>query len=190
MTKGEKGITIIKPLKQKIKIEEEGSDPITIEGIRGFGATSVFDISQTHGKDLPNPPAVTPLDTQDALGDEIWSRVSDYVVSRGVSHYRGETGTANGFWKPAAREIWTSEKIKNDMELKTFIHETAHMEADHRGNVPRGDAEVLAEIPAYATLRYFDIDSSGYSFGYVAGWAQDGGCSPGICTKRSRSRIT
>jgi len=58
-------------------------------------------------------------------------------------------------------------------ELKTLMHEAAHFAADHAGGVKWEDAETVAESAAYVTLAHFGLDTSGYSFGYVAGWAGD-----------------
>jgi len=53
------------------------------------------------------------------------------------------------------------------------VHEAAHFAADHAGDVRWEDAETVAEGAAYTVLSHFGLDTSGYSFGYVAHWARD-----------------
>ena len=60
-----------------------------------------------------------------------------------------------------------------DQRTKTLAHEVAHYVADHRGWTSREDAETVAESVAFVVLNHYGIDASGYSFAYVAGWAQD-----------------
>jgi hypothetical protein len=55
------------------------------------------------------------------------------------------------------------------------VHEAAHYVADHRGNIDRRDAETVAEGAAFVVLAHHGLDTSGYSFPYLATWAQDVG---------------
>lgn len=60
-----------------------------------------------------------------------------------------------------------------DQAAKTLVHETAHAVADHHGCHARNDAETVAEGAAYVVLAHFGIDTSTYSFPYIAAWAAD-----------------
>ncbi len=84
-----------------------------------------------------------------------------------------ETGRANGYYLPRTREIAIHRDLTGVRALKTLVHEAAHFAADHAGGVRWEDAETVAEGAAYTVLAHFGLDTSGYSFGYVAEWARD-----------------
>jgi hypothetical protein len=96
-----------------------------------------------------------------------------WLHGQGVTLVRKETGRANGYYLPRAREIAIHRDLTGLRELKTLVHEAAHCAADHCGGVRWEDAETVAEGAAYAVLSHFNLDTSGYSFGYVAHWARD-----------------
>jgi hypothetical protein len=60
-----------------------------------------------------------------------------------------------------------------DQTAKTLAHETSHYVADHTAGVHRRDAETVAEASSYVLLNHYGIDTSGYSFPYIATWAAD-----------------
>ncbi len=94
-------------------------------------------------------------------------------VAEGVTIVRDGMTRHRGYWHPAKREIGLRSDLTGISAAKTLAHEVAHFLADHRGNVARADAESVAESAAYVTLMHRGIDVSGYSFGYIAGWAKD-----------------
>jgi hypothetical protein len=66
-----------------------------------------------------------------------------------------------------------SARLPIDAAAKTLAHEAAHFTAEHRGVDLKQDKETVAESAAFVTMHHFGLDTSSYSFGYVAGWAQD-----------------
>ena len=88
-------------------------------------------------------------------------------------------GSANGFYSPTAGEIVVDSTLSEKQSLKTLIHETAHAllhnpEASSSQST-RETKEVEAESVAYVVCQYFGLDTSGYSFGYIAGWSSGKG---------------
>lgn len=167
--KGEKGIRIMVPY--KAKIEQEGDDPLFV--IRGFGVGTVFDVSQTDGEPLPEPPAVREPEGEHEEAERIKDALTRHAIAEGVTIVRDGTGRQRGYWHPTRREIGIRADLTGISEAKTIAHEVAHFLADHRGNAAREDAENVAESAAYVTLMHRGIDTSEYSFGYIAGWAKN-----------------
>lgn len=191
--KGEKGIRILAPSPYKIKEEQEKLDPITQEllldkngkpvmeeveiTIPSFRVVPVFDVSQTEGRELPD------MEVNELLGS-----VEDYEIFMqaltGVSSvpigYEEIEGEARGYFDKAAHRIAIQEGMSESQTVKTAIHEIAHAKLHDReqsqeiGEVmakDRNTKEVEAESIAYTVCRHFGIDTSDYSFGYIAGWS-------------------
>jgi len=167
--KGERGIKIMVPY--RAKIEKEDDDPLYV--IRGFGVGTVFDVSQTDGKSLPEGPAVKEPEGEHEEAERIKNALTRHALTEGLTITRDFTGEQRGYWHPTRREIGIRADLTGISEAKTTAHEVAHFLADHRGNVARKDAENVAESAAYVTLLHRGIDTSEYSFGYIAGWAKD-----------------
>jgi len=167
--KGEKGIRIMVPY--KARIEQEDTDPLYV--IRGFGVGYVWDVSSTEGKPLPQPPAVNDPEGEHADAARIKLQLTRFATESGVTIVRDFTGSQRGYWHPTRREIGIRSDLAGISAVKTTCHEVAHFLADHRATVDRADAEDVAESAAYVTLMHMGIDTSGYSFPYVAGWAKD-----------------
>jgi len=167
--KGETGIRIMVPY--KAKIEKDDDDPLYV--VRGFGIGTVFDISQTDGKSLPEGPAVKEPEGEHEEAERIKNALTRHALAEGVTIVRDHTSNQRGYWHPTRREIGIRADLTGISEAKTTAHEVAHFLADHRGNLAREDAENVAESAAYVTLMHRGIDTSEYSFGYIAGWAKD-----------------
>jgi antirestriction protein ArdC len=169
--RGEKGLAILVPHKVKIESEEEGQDPIYI--VRNFGIGYVFDISQTEGEELPQPPLPEQLRGQSTAGASLYGYLERYVTSQGITVLRRDTGTANGFYAPFRGEIAVHERLSGDQACKSLAHEVAHFTAEHNVHLPRADAETIAEASAYVVLSHYGIDTSSYSFPYIVAWGRD-----------------
>ncbi len=167
--KGEQGIRIMVPY--KAKIEKEDDDPWYV--IRGFGVGTVFDVSQTEGTPLPEPPAVKDPEGESDEDERIMTQLTRYALESGVTIVRDHEKNQRGYWHPTRREIGIRSDLTGISAVKTTCHEVAHFLADHRATVDRADAEDVAESAAYVTLMHMGIDTSEYSFGYIAGWAKD-----------------
>jgi alkylated DNA nucleotide flippase Atl1 len=171
---GEKGIRIIRPVHRTIRSEgDQTTEPVKV--LTGFTTATVFDISQTEGKPLPHEPRpadLTPDETVRSL--ELKVKLLRFIDERGVRVVRDQEATQRGSWNPAKREIGIRADLSGVQELKTLVHETAHLLADHRReSVAMQDAETVAESVAFVVLDHHGIDTSAYSMPYIAGWARD-----------------
>ena len=181
--KGETGIKIFVPFRRRIARTpnpEEGSDEeeaqkqrAPLGAVTGFGLGTVFDIAQTEGDPLPEPPSVQEIAGKSDLGTAIDLRLSRWLIDEGLTLTKEETGSARGYYQPGTKKIALSATGSGDQQTKTLVHEAAHYVADHRGHVERRDAETVAESSAFVVLTHFGLDTSGYSFPYVATWAED-----------------
>ena len=193
--KGEKGIRILAPAPYKIKEEQEKLDPVTGEimldkngmpiteeveiKIPAFRVVPVFDVSQTDGKELP-----------DIGVNELLGSVEDYEdfmqalteVSPVPITYEDIDGDAKGYFHTTDHRIALQEGMSQSQTVKTFIHEVAHAKLHDREqnqdidailDKDRNTKEVEAESVAYTVCQHFGIDTSDYSFGYIAGWSSD-----------------
>lgn len=171
--KGEKSITILAPMKVKIKIDTDrrDADGKIIQEEREtikFRPVSVFDVSQTEGKPLPQ------------IISELTGDVSRYEqlldAARQAAPYPIEIGAVEGSTKGwcnfTQEKIIIKEGMSEAQTLKTAFHETAHARI-HAGDTDksREQKEVEAESIAYVVCNHFGLDTSDYSFGYVATWA-------------------
>jgi hypothetical protein len=171
--KGEKGIRIFAPMPYRRIVstldEQTGvAEEEEINGLR-FRAVSVFDISQTDGADLPEPP-VTLLSGDDV---RLWHSLAAVAQIERLSidrkPGRGGAGGANGWYDRIGREIWIDPDLAPVMAEKTLCHEIAHHHAEHIDS--RQEHETIAESVAYVVLGHFGIDAGDYSFGYLACWS-------------------
>ncbi len=169
VTKGEKGITIIRPV---TTTREDDTSGERIKALTGFTAATVFDVTQTHGQELPEKPTVRDLSRSDSEHTLLLkTRLLGFLDRSGVRVVRDHERDVRGYWSPGKREIGVRADLAGVTELKTLMHETAHFLAAHRGQTDRRDAETVAESTAFVVLRHYGIDTSEYSFPYVAGWA-------------------
>lgn len=169
VNKGEKGIKILVPHKRVVELEE--GEETTI--VRSFGVGSVFDIAQTDGEPLPAPPAAHEIREATDVGGALYGALESYVTEQGITVVREELPRANGYYAPTLKRIAVDSRLAGDQATKTMAHETAHFVAEHRGWMPREDAETVAESAAYVILQHYGIDSGSYTFAYVARWAED-----------------
>ncbi len=178
--KGERGIKILAPVvyRQKTDGEDAREVPDSSSDLRvvsGFRTVSVFDISQTDGEALPE--IVSRL-----LGHE---PIHAFRKMQTVSSQLGYSveitplrGTRNGECDFDERKI----RLRDDLEpahlVKTLAHEIGHVLLHHPTerpvDLPRDTAELEAESVAYVMCHELGIDSSTYSFGYIAHWAGGG----------------
>lgn len=170
--KGEKALTIIGGRQQKITVEE--ADEKTSEKEKKeikftkFFPCSVFDVSQTEGDELPS---VADKLTGSVEGfKNLWETL---IAISPVPVEFGECGGANGFYRRGeAPFIRVQEGMSEQQTIKTLLHEIAHATLHAGDDAPGQRArEVEAESVAYVVSGHLGIDTSAYSFGYVAGWA-------------------
>ena len=186
--RGEKGIKILAPSPYTKKVLQEKVNPDTGEMIldkngnpvkeeteiklTSFRVVSVFDVSQTEGKELPS----MARDLHDNIKDyplyiQALEQVSDVPIA-----FEEINGSAHGYYSHATDSIAIQSGMSESQTLKTMIHEIAHSIL-HNDNVAdakekdRQTKEVEAESVAYTVCKHLGIDSSDYSFGYIAGWS-------------------
>ncbi len=169
--KGERGIRIVVPHRASVAPEEESGQDVQM--ITGWGVGFVWDVDQTVGEPLAVPPIDGALTGDVTVAEVVREELTGWLRREGVTLVQRDTGRANGYYLPRTREIAIHRDLAGIRELKTLVHEAAHFAADHCGGVRWEDAETVAEGAAYTVLSHFDLDTSGYSFGYVAEWARD-----------------
>jgi hypothetical protein len=177
--RGETGIKIFYPKKRWITEE----DPDTgkerrREILTGYGIGNVFDIAQTEGEPLPEPPRVTESVETDDTATAINLKLSRFLIDEGLTLSSEDIhGHARGYWSPHQRKIAIRKSTVVSpfaiSSTKTLIHEAAHAIADHRGNINRGDAEAVAEGGSWAVMFHYGQDTGSFSFPYLAGWVKD-----------------
>ena len=191
VNRGERGIRILAPSPYKIKEEQEKIDPVTNEPvldrdgmpvveeveikIPAFRVVTVFDYSQTDGKELPG------LGVSELQGNV--ERYRDFMealarVSPVPIRYEGMEGDRKGYFIDLNHPIAIKEGMGEAQTAKTGVHEVAHAklhakEVEQETGIAkdRETKEVEAESIAYTVCQHFGIDTSDYSFGYIAGWS-------------------
>nr|WP_110326419.1 YodL domain-containing protein [Hungatella effluvii] len=192
--KDEKGIKIIAPSPFKVKKQMEKIDPKTQRPIIGrdgkpvteekevtipaFKVVSVFDVSQTEGRELPNLAVDALTGDVDKYRDFFAALEKTSPVPVGFEKI---VGGAHGYYHLEEERIALNEGESQLQSLKTLIHEIAHAKLhsidlniplDEQPNRPdRRTREVEAESIAYTVCQHYGLDTSDYSFGYVAGWS-------------------
>ncbi len=191
--RGEKGIRILAPAPYKIKEERDKLDPVTGEimldkdgmpqteevevKIPAFRAVSVFDVAQTEGEPLPELEAKELLSTVEGYEDFI--KAVTYVAPVPIG-FEDIPGASKGYFNIGENRIAVQEGMSESQTLKTMVHETAHSML-HNKEVNKEDIlapakdrntkEIEAESIAFTVCRHFGIDTSEYSFSYIAGWS-------------------
>ena len=192
--KGQKGIKIIAPSPYKIKQEMQKIDPHTQKPVIGkdgkpvteekevtipaYKVVSVFDVSQTEGKELPD------IAVDELTGDV--DRYKDFFAALEKTSpvpiaFENIEGGSHGYYHLEDKRIAINEGMSELQTLKTAIHEIAHAKLhdidlnapkdEQQPHVDRRTREVEAESVAYTVCQHYGLDTSDYSFGYVAGWS-------------------
>ena len=185
---GEKAIKILAPTPYKIKQETEKIDPDTQKPVIGtdgkpvmetkeitipaYKVVSVFDVSQTEGKELPT------------IADELTGDVEQYKdffaalekTSPFPIAFEALGDSIKGRCNYEEQRIAINEGMSELQNIKTAIHEIAHATLHDTGiddpkRLDRRTREVQAESVAYTICQHYGLDTSDYSFGYVAGWS-------------------
>lgn len=179
VNKGEKGIQILAPAPYQKTVEvtcDEGGkllpEPQTKEvTVTAFRPAYVFDVLQTQGKELPR--LVTQLMGTVPEHDELMSAL--FQASPCPVAFEAMEGNTNGYYNFVEQRIAIREGLSEEQTIKTLVHEISHAKLGHgdKPNMDRQTGEVQAESVAYVVCQHLGIDSSQYSFGYIAGWSKD-----------------
>jgi Zn-dependent peptidase ImmA (M78 family) len=199
--KGAKGIKIIAPYKVKKKVvgdhyyvDNGDKIPVYAPGetkedyenriaqttreveYTNFRVTTVFDVSDTEGKELPT------LGVNELMGSvDGYEKLKTALeeTSKVPVEYGLVTSGAKGFFSPDMHKICVQSGMSEVQTVKTIIHEMAHALLHDKTDNPdlvqdpktKNTKEVEAESIAYVVCQHFGIDTSDYSFGYIAGWS-------------------
>lgn len=191
--KGEKAIKILAPVPYKEKVEVEKLDPVTNTPIYSddgkpiievqevtrpaFKVVSVFDVSQTEGREIPS------LGVDELSGDVREYEMFFEALKRSCPvpmEFENIEGKAKGYYHQMEQRIAIREGMSQVQTIKTTIHEMAHQrlhavdpldEKSEIINQTRSSKEVEAESVAYTVCQHYGIETSDYSFAYVAGWS-------------------
>lgn len=170
--KGQKAIYIFAPRFKKIKDEETGEEKSVL---RGFIPVPVFDYSQTEGEPLPIEKIKIELEGDSLEARQIISWAETIAERDNCPVYYGDTGIANGYYKPLEHSITVSDKLSVNHRCKTLVHELVHSKVDRLDSETRSkkEREIVAEGTAFIVCHYFGLDTSDYSFDYVKSWGND-----------------
>lgn len=174
---GEKAIKIIVPCPHRYTREiEDNNGDITEQEVAwtSFRVASVFDISQTEGEDVPQE-YITELEGRVNDYDELMSKLAN--ISPVPISYE-PMNRANGYYSLTEKKIALKECMSEQQTVKTLIHEISHAMLHDKDDGTEKEAdqrtrEVQAESVAYTVCSYIGLDTSDYSFGYIAGWSKD-----------------
>lgn len=190
--KGEKGIKILAPAPYKAQEQREKIDPATqkpvldadgkpvtetVEVLRpAFKVVSVFDVSQTDGKELPDI-MVGELTGSVEQYEDFWRALKE--ISPVPVELEKIEGGAHGYYHLVDKRIAIDEGMSEMQTIKTLTHEIAHaklhaIDPDEKtAPEDRNTKEVEAESVAYTVCQRYGLETSDYSFGYIAGWSSD-----------------
>ncbi|MEC2468838.1 ArdC family protein [Bacillus cereus] len=191
----EKSIRILAPQKQKIKVEKV--DPVTkepmldkngkvqtetVERTVGYKMVSVFDVSQTVGKEIPKvrdfiKNSLSDNQSMDNSYKDFFKHVKEttpYDIKESVT----DQGVG-GYYNRNTNEIVisTNENKNTNDKFATLLHEYAHAKLHHKESemkdLPRGHKEAQAESVAYVVSSNYGLERDDFSLGYIATWAKD-----------------
>ena len=188
--KGEKGITILAPAPKKQKkaqaLYDQNQMPVLDEQgnqkyeevevvIPRFKATTVFDIDQTEGEPIQT---IAPEELTEAVQDFDLFMQAITDISPVPIRFDEIEGSAKGYYDNVNKEIVIREGMSESQTIKTAIHECGHAMLHDRDLMlasgikkDRETKEVEAESVAYSVCSAFQIETSDYSFPYIAGWS-------------------
>lgn len=191
--KGEKAIKIFAPMFKKIEVtkldpntqkpilDENGKEvKVRQEKLIGFRLVNVFDISQTTGKELFNLREIIREDLKESQQiKNLYNKFMQYLNTKmDVKEVMLDDSDVLGYYDRIQNCIRINAATKNtSMKFKTLIHEYAHAQLHHNESemkyLPRAHKEAQAEAVAFIVSKYYGLDTSQYSAGYIAAWAKD-----------------
>ena len=197
VNKGENGIMIMAPVvfktNQYMEYERQAEDEWgnklynddgtekmeTVEkNVTGlaFKKQYVFDLSQTDGKPIPDPVQELTGEINEEKLNVIFKAIKK--VTDISPEYRDIMGGAKGFYSPSSKSIIIKNGMSGEQVLKTVVHESAHCllhDPDKKivtVKSPRNEKEVQAESIAFIVCEKLGVDTSEYSFPYIASWSE------------------
>lgn len=189
INKGEKGIKILAPYEHKFKerialFDEHGKALLDSNGNQvyeeqeikqtRFRVVSVFDIKQTSGK--PIPQLINDLkgssESVVALIEAIKIVSEVPILFRNIENDETIRNGAKGYYNHTTNTIVVNEELEPLQIAKTLVHECAHSILHKNTNKSKNQKEIEAESIAFVVCHHFNVDTSDYSFGYIASYAE------------------
>ncbi|HHT7814733.1 TPA: PBECR4 domain-containing protein [Streptococcus suis] len=178
--KGEKSLRIFAPMVVKAKDPETGE---ILKDDKGqditrtiFKLVPVFDVSQTEGKELPQP--IYQLEGTHENYAKLYRSAKEYAQSKGLRfEFDANLGEANGYYSRKEQKIVIKSGMSEQQTLKTIYHELAHADLHSSKTTDKelkySHAELQAESVAYIVSNHYGLDTGSYTFGYLASWTED-----------------
>lgn len=185
--KGETGVRIMAPVLARADVLDKAGNPVLDENgkpkksnrIVNVKPATVFDVSQTCGEPIPERPHPQLLKGQAPEG--LWESLATLIGDCGYQVQRADCGAANGITDFVDRTVTVRPDLDDAQATKTLIHEAGHVLL-HEPDCPdlrdstglcRGEKEVEAESVAFLVANAHGLDTSDYTFAYVASWASN-----------------
>ena len=183
--KGQKGIAIFAPCRYRVDVVSqvtERSSPLASASapdndkpkmqLRGFRIVHVFDISQTDGEPIEDLEALRPTLLDGDAPEGIWDALVSQAKDAGFQVIRRQKGNENGYCDFVKKEIAVRLDVSSAQAIKTLVHELGHalLHGDKEKR-SREIQEVEVESVAYMVCDAIGLDTSDYSFTYVARWS-------------------
>jgi antirestriction protein ArdC len=173
--KGERGLAILAPCRRRVAPVERDDEPEhdeKVEILTGFRVVYVFDVSQTEGKELPE---VAPRRLTGEVPPQLTQALEQQVSDAGFTLKQEAIAqpTCNGYADFERHLVVLREDLSGIQAAKTLIHELGHVLLHVDANLSeRSVPEIEAESVAFVVTSALGLDTSDYSFAYVARWAQ------------------
>jgi hypothetical protein len=154
--------------------DPDTGEEVVKKTLSGFGVGNTFDVSQTVGDPLPQEPDIVQELGITEGSKEVDRHLASFLLGEGVRLARSPLGTKRGMYATDVNVIALNIDLPygDILTTKTLMHEGAHWAGEHRGG-DRQDLETVAEASAFVAMHHFGLDTSEYSFQYVAHWAED-----------------
>lgn len=181
VNKGEKALRIFAPMTLTVRDPKTKEPLLDKDGkeqtYTSYKLVPVFDVSQTNGKELAKP--IYELEgTYEDYGN-LYKAAREVSEANGVPlSFSKNANNANGYYSPMTNEIVIKSGMSEQQTLKTIFHEMAHSDLHNveklEGiSLKRSTAELQAESVAFVVASHYGLDTSEYSFGYLANWSED-----------------
>ena len=181
--KGEKAIWVLAPIVKKFRKDPQNTDDEE-SVVVGFKPVPVFDVSQTSGNPLPEPPLVPYTRSTGVAPPQMHSDLEAQVVGHGYRVQRRDLGDGDsvpdGYTDPVDKVVVINSRYGDAHQASTLAHELGHIELGHLQNTSqyhirsggqRPRMEVEAESVSYVVGRHYGLSPGPSAFSYIDGWA-------------------
>jgi antirestriction protein ArdC len=173
--KGEKGIRILAPISRKVAEDEETGE--VVRALVGFKTATVFDVSQTDGEPLTEAPRPEDLDSEEGaeIAGKVYEGLSRFCQAEGVAvEFEKRRSGEYGTYQRRERRITLNATLPATEKATTLAHELAHHLLHARADgTAKQTREIEAEGAAFVVCAAFGLDTSRFTFAYVANYASE-----------------